>query len=115
MLLRWLVGNYVQSPAAGQLREFAANTLAAPSGPREAWQRAAVAAKEAPEAQPPACDVAIVFALGIEAAGVVDALESSYSGMAGAAKEHLGLFAGKRTLILEAGVGQAAAAAAAAR
>jgi adenosylhomocysteine nucleosidase len=112
MLLRWLVGNYVQSSAAGQLREVAQSALAAPAGPREAWQRAQAAAEENPEVSAPACDVALVFALGIEAGGVVDALESSYSGMAGAAKEHLGRFAGKRTLVIETGVGQSSAEAA---
>src|SRR6478672_2145176 len=106
MLLRWLVGNYVQSSGAGQLRQMAQNALAAPAGPREAWGRAAAAAEENPEANRPSCDVAIVFALGIEAGGVVDALQSSYSGMCGAAKEHLGLFAEKRTLVVEGGVGQ---------
>jgi adenosylhomocysteine nucleosidase len=112
MLLRWLVGNYVQSSAAGQLREVAQNALSAPAGPRAAWRRAEAAAEEDPALKRPACDVALLFALGIEAGGVVDALDSSYSGMAGTAKEHLGQFAGKRTLVVETGVGQESAAAA---
>jgi adenosylhomocysteine nucleosidase len=112
MFLRWLVGNYVQSSAAGQLREAAQSALSAPAGPREAWLRAQAAAEEDIEVSPPACDVALIFALGIEAGGVVDALESSYSGTCGGAKEHLGRFAGKRTLVIETGVGQPSAAAA---
>src|SRR5207237_7544659 len=56
------------------------------------------------------CDVAIMFALGIESGGLVDLLKGAESSRLPHGKEHAGKLAGREVVIVESGVGQKAAA-----
>ncbi|MCE9529095.1 MAG: hypothetical protein K8R36_23865 [Planctomycetales bacterium] len=109
MLLRWLVNNYLKDAAQGKLQTIIQDTLrgGSPSaaGPEEE--------KEAgpPELAPP-CDVAFIFALGVEAGGLVDKMKGSTATKCKSFLEHAGTIQGKEIVIAESGVGAEAAAAA---
>ena len=60
-----------------------------------------------------ACDIGFVFALGTEAAGIVDELDDLVTIRGAALREHQGRLAGRRVSIVESGVGQAKAVSAA--
>ncbi|MFM9115125.1 MAG: nucleoside phosphorylase [Planctomycetota bacterium] len=67
------------------------------------------AASTAPSPAPIACDVALVFALDLEAGGLVDRLERPTTARCARCFEHAGWLQGRRIVIAEAGVGQTAA------
>ncbi|HEV3137492.1 MAG TPA: hypothetical protein VGZ26_06300 [Pirellulales bacterium] len=100
MLLRnWLMGTARKSMrnAAGKATEGAFRNTSATAGP-------------APPAKPPVCHVGLVFALGIEAGGLVDRMAGVVmtAGSGFVARE--GGLEGKRLVAIESGVGCAAAA-----
>jgi adenosylhomocysteine nucleosidase len=68
-------------------------------------------ASEASSVPPPptTCDVALVFALDLEAGGLVDRLERPATARCARFFEHSGWLHGRRIVIAEAGVGQTAA------
>jgi adenosylhomocysteine nucleosidase len=103
MLLRWLVSNYLRQTAEQALRETASEMLTHPrrSGEAEGDDVAQ-------------CDVAVLFALPIESAGLVDQLSDGNAVRLNASIEHLGTVAGKNVVIANTGVGQKSAAAIAA-
>ena len=100
MLLRWLVSNYLRQTAEQTLRETASELLARPS------RADAGGAGE----EDIGCDVAVLFALPIESAGLVDQLQEARTVRLGDAIEHTGLLAGRSVVIANTGVGQKVAA-----
>ena len=99
MLLRWLVSNYLRQTAEQTLRETASEMLARPR-----------AAGDAGAAEAIACDVAVLFALPIESAGLVDQLQNARTARLGELIESTGTLAGKQVVIANTGVGQKTAA-----
>jgi adenosylhomocysteine nucleosidase len=102
MLLRWLVSNYLRQTAHSSLREAAGEMLSRPSR--------AVRDAASPD-DPFGCDVAVLFALPIESAGLVDQLAGAKAVRVGDAVEHAGKLGDKQIVVANTGVGQTAAAA----
>jgi len=109
MLLRWLVNNYLREAAQGQLKSVVMDTL-------RGVQPGASTAEEGQPATPPElappCDIAFIFALGIESGGLIDKLSGSTTTKCKSFLEHAGTMQGKEVVIAESGVGAEAAAAA---
>lgn len=97
MLLRWLANNYLREAAETHLRDAVAGTLQP-------------AARQKPGELAPPCDVAFVFALGIEAGGLIDKLQDSSTARGPSFLEHSGVIGGKEIVIAESGMGADAAA-----
>src|SRR5689334_859569 len=108
MLLRWLVNTYLRDAAQGHFQSILQETLRPGSS-----KPAAEGAKESapPELAPP-CDVAFIFALGIESGGLVDKLTGASATKCKTFLEHAGTLQGKEIVVAESGVGLEAAAAA---
>jgi adenosylhomocysteine nucleosidase len=95
MVLRTLVTNYLREQAQTRLYEAAqVRNQAAEGEPKE----------------PPPCDVAIVFAVGVEAGGLVDVLTDVVTTRCAAFVEHVGMLGERQVVVVESGVGHAAAA-----
>ncbi len=107
MLLRWLVNNYLREAAQGKFQSVLAETL-------RGGHPAAAAGAERKEAGPPElappCDVAFIFALGIEAGGLVDKMSGASATKCKSFIEHAGSVHGKEIVIAESGIGAKAAA-----
>lgn len=101
MLLRWLVNNYLRDAAEQVVRQTITDVTTRP-------QQAAAAVDDADLD----CDIAVIFALGIEAGPLVDALQDAASTKRPNLIEHAGTLAGRLAVIAEGGVGQQSAAAA---
>lgn len=65
---------------------------------------------DAPPEEVPPCDVLVVFALGVESAGLVDRLQDSTTLGGRSFREHAGYLDGQRVVVIETGVGREAAA-----
>lgn len=105
MLLRWLVSNYLRQTAEETLREAASEVLT---------RKPAEASDSAAADEPSGCDVAVLFALPIESAGLVDQLKDLRTARVGDFVEHSGIAGTKQIVVAETGVGLKAAAKAAA-
>ena len=107
MLLRWLVNNYLREAAQGKFQSVLAETL-------RGGNPAAVAGAEGKTAGPPElappCDVAFIFALGIEAGGLVDKMSGASATKCKSFIEHAGSVQGREIVIAESGIGAVAAA-----
>lgn len=90
MLLRWLVGNWIQT----QGRDLVQEKL-----------RAQVAGDGEASHAPETIDVACFFALGIESGGLYDLLETPQTIRHEGFVEHLGLLDGRLISLVETGVG----------
>ena len=102
MLLRTLVESWVRQTAQDQIVQAARETLLD--------TRSSAQAEEPTEAPPPPCQIGLVFALGIEAGGLIDKLERmQHRRLSQTVVEHSGWFEKRRITILQAGVGQEAA------
>jgi adenosylhomocysteine nucleosidase len=126
MLLRWLVNQYLSNPAlrdAAQerLREVVSEALVdrEPGTPSaDAGQISSGAPRNATEGVPYRtdddaylpCDVAFIFALGIESGGLVDCLKGDETSRHKHGVERAGKLDGREVVIVESGVGSAAAA-----
>lgn len=99
MLLRGLLMNYLREQAQARLYEAARQSLA--EGQSQ---------PERPADMPP-CEVALVFAMSIEAGGLVDLLSETVTTRCANFVEHVGLLNGRRVVVIEAGVGPVAEAA----
>jgi adenosylhomocysteine nucleosidase len=115
MLLRWLVNQYLREGGTEKVRGVIADVAG----------RALVTTEPdpTPDSRLPAtnpsppgadellpCDVAFIFALGIESGGLVDLLKNEETSRHKHGTEHAGKLAGREVVIVESGVGQAAAA-----
>jgi len=116
MWLRWIVQQMVRQPELA--RELLGPLLAQsepPSGEAAARRPSAPASPQASSPPPPPesflpCDAVLVFALGIEAGGVVDQLLEAETSRQPHGIEHAGRFHGREVVVVEGGVGPAAAA-----
>lgn len=99
--------------AREQLRQAASQATAQPPCESSAAGPGTAAEQGPPERKPEVCHVGLVFALGIEAGGLIDQLSGviRIDGAGFVARE--GGLEGKRLLVVEAGVGAEAAASAA--
>jgi adenosylhomocysteine nucleosidase len=126
MLLRWLVNQYLRDAAQQKVRDVVSDVLTE-RGPRQVKASPSPAASESPESHgsgaPSAagsdanrdaeflpCDVAFLFALGIESGGLVDALHGAETTRLAHGLERAGKLDGREVVIVEAGLGAAAAA-----
>lgn len=107
MLLRWLVSTYLKQAAQQKLMEAVAEAARGQMG-------AGSAGEEGEQAPLPPCEIAFLFALGIESGGLVDLLADVVTTRSPSFVEHAGYLNGRRVVIIESGVGQACAARAAA-
>jgi len=111
MLLRWLVNNYLRDAAEQAVRQ----TISDVTAPRTEQTVAATTQSEG-EAEATdedlSCEIAVIFALGIEAGPLVDELKDVASTRRPNLIEHAGSLAGRLAVIAEGGVGQKSAAAA---
>ena len=111
MFLRWLLNNYVGQAAQAKLRDSVLESVrdsfrgAASGGERREGGNPSAAEELAPP-----CDVAFIFALGIESGGLLDLLQQSTATRLPTHQEHAGGFQGKEAVVVESGVGAAAAA-----
>jgi adenosylhomocysteine nucleosidase len=107
MLLRWLVNNYLRDAAEQAIRHQLREGFSPPS-------RATPTSDSSPQAAENSenlgCDVALIFALGMECGPLVDQLADAASTKRPHLIEHAGSLGGKLAVIAEGGVGQAAAA-----
>lgn len=111
MLLRWLVNQYLRDAAEQKVREVVGDTFTprTPRQPAEPTVRSSeVSAGGDDEFLP--CDVAFIFALGIESGGLVDALQGAETSRHKHGIERAGKLDGREVVIVESGVGAAAAA-----
>ncbi|MCA9182248.1 MAG: hypothetical protein KDA51_12370, partial [Planctomycetales bacterium] len=91
--------NFIRNAAHEQLRNVVSNVV---QGEREGEVPGAA------EPQPP-IDIAVVFALGIESGGFVDLLGQRITTRCHSHTEHRGQLNSRHVLVVESGVGQAAA------
>ncbi len=116
MLLRWLVNNYLRQATQGQMRGAIGDLAGQVLQPANSDSRLPTPDSQPPsESAPPAeeflpCDVAFVFALGIESGGLVDLLNAAERSRQKHGTEHAGKLAGREVVIVESGVGAKAAA-----
>ena len=127
MLLRWLVNNYFREAAEGKVREVVESTIQRelPRKPASPNQRlstldprsAAVPATHDSQSTAPdspaeflPCDVAFIFALGIESGGLIDQLKNAETSRHAHGTEHAGKLAGREVVVVESGMGAKAAA-----
>jgi adenosylhomocysteine nucleosidase len=123
VLLRWIVNNYLREAAEGKVREVVGDLLHKPTSPQPSSDSCLLTPdSSSPEPRTPnpepssasaevlTCDVAFVFALGIESGGLVDLLQGAETSRHKHGVEHAGKLAGKEVVIVESGVGAQAAA-----
>jgi adenosylhomocysteine nucleosidase len=111
MLLRWLVNNYLRDAAEQAVRQTISQTMT--SGER-APSDGAISAQTANTGDDASlnCEIALMFALGMEASPLVDKLQDAASTKRANLIEHAGTLLNRLTVIAESGVGPKAAAAA---
>jgi adenosylhomocysteine nucleosidase len=113
MLLRWLVNNYFRDAAAGKLRQVTSELLDSHASIRASRPQATdplAPNLESRAAEFLPCDVAFLFALGIESGGLVDQLQNAETSRHPHGIERAGKLHGREVVIVESGVGQKAAA-----
>jgi len=119
VLLRWLVNQYLQDAVQGKGREILGEVLrgttAGPnlsSGDSKSAGDDPAPGPRTPNSQLPLlpCQVAFIFALGIESGGLVDLLQGAETSRHKHGVERAGKLAGREVVIVESGVGARAAA-----
>ena len=128
MLLRWLVNQYLSNPslrdaAQERVREVVSDVLTERPPRKLAAGPGATAGSPGATAGLPssagtgaaddeflACDIAFIFALGIESGGLVDCLKGDETSRNKHGIERAGKLDGREVVIVESGVGAAAAA-----
>jgi adenosylhomocysteine nucleosidase len=107
MLLRTLVHQFVRKAAEEKIREEVARRGGASNAKAEDGQTG-----ESPPTPLPPCEIALVFAMGIESGGTVDLLDSKVATRCHTFLEHAGRINERDIIIAETGVGCAKAASA---
>ena len=115
MLLRWLVNNYLRDTAQQKVRDVVSDVLTdrpprKAAEPAVSSEKALVAAGQESDDEFIPCDVAFVFALGIESGGLADCLKGDETSRHKHGIERAGKLDGHEVVIVESGVGAAAAA-----
>ncbi len=103
MILRWLVANFVRQHAKQHLFDMVAEAArGADQFPAAGPQ---VDENGAPLPPPPPPEVVFVFALAVEASGLVDTMTDTVKTRCAEFVEHAGYVAGRRVAVIETGVG----------
>ena len=102
MLLRMLVNQFLRQTAQRKIFEEVSKRNSSQSTRDDAVNQEECSAD--PEPLPP-CDVAFVFALGVESGGLVDLLKDTVTTRCPTFLEHTGQLSGRRIVIAESGVG----------
>ena len=120
MLLRWLVNNYLRDAAQDRVRDVLSNVLERPAAGRseaeqtlvESPERTMSAADEAQEAGEDflPCDAVFMMGQGIEAGGLIDLVNGAERSRHKHGIEHAGELDKRQIVVVECGVGPAAAA-----
>ena len=117
MLLRWLVNNYLREAAEGKVREVVETAVGRKLPPKPGATDPPLPtpdprppASNSPEGEFLACDVALLFALGIESGGLIDRLTDTEHSHHAHGTEHAGKLAGREIVVVESGMGVKAAA-----
>src|SRR5687767_9987564 len=112
MLLRWLVNQYLQDGAQGKIRQvvgdFVRTATASDAQQNDDRPEPRTLNPEPSDFLP--TDVAFIFALGIEAGGLVDSLKGVQTARQRHGIERAGKLAGREVVVVEAGLGAKAAA-----
>ncbi len=98
MLLRLLVSQILRQAAEKKFHPAAQRS-------QEPETRDAEDDQSAPEPAPP-CEIAVVFAMGVEAGGFVDLLKNVATTKCSSFMEHVGDLNGRRVVVAESGVGR---------
>jgi len=106
MILRWLVANFVRQHAKQHLYDVVAQATGAA---RTLDGREQVDENGEPLPPPPPAELLFVFALPVEANGLVDQLTEGVKTHCPGFVEHAGYLAGRRVALIETGVGCEAA------
>lgn len=101
MMLRWLVANYIRHTARQKLSEAVSEV---------ARQQPQADQEGSDPGELPPCEIAFIFATGIESDGFVNLLESRVTTRCASYVEHAGRLDGRPLVIAESGVGAKAAA-----
>ena len=109
MLLRWLVNQYLQDGAQGKIRQVVGDFVRTATGPTEQPTTHHRPTDQSADDFVPT-DIAFIFALGIEAGGLVDALKGVQTARQPHGIERAGKLAGREVVVVEAGIGAKAAA-----
>lgn len=109
MLLRMLVSQFVRQTAERKIYEEVAKVRRRREG-QPAQDEARDDRPGGPPQEPPACEVCFVFALGIEAGGLVDLVKDAAATRCASFVEHAGSLGGRRVIVAESGVGREKAA-----
>jgi adenosylhomocysteine nucleosidase len=115
MLLRWLVNQYLRDAAQQKVQEVVSNVLTE-RPPRKSAETTTPQPTESPATEVEGdddflpCDVAFIFALGIESGGLVDCLKSDETSRHKHGIERAGKLDGREVVIVESGIGATAAA-----
>jgi adenosylhomocysteine nucleosidase len=124
MLLRWIVQNYAREAAQGGLQkavgelsrrvgERPLGSLTPTSSDDPARELTATTPRTGPrlaEGEFLPCEAVFIYALGIESGGLVDLLQGAEKSRHAHGVEHAGKLQGQEVVVIESGVGQAAAA-----
>jgi adenosylhomocysteine nucleosidase len=115
MLLRWLVNNYLRDAAHEKVREVMSDVLTErqprkAAQPVESGEKALVASDDESDDEFIPCEVAFIFALGVESGGLIDCLKGEETSRHKHGIERAGKLDGREVVIVESGIGAAAAA-----
>jgi adenosylhomocysteine nucleosidase len=107
MILRWLIGNLVRQHAKQHLYDAVAQVARGAAQTSETGEP--VDEHGEPLPPPPPAEIVFVFALPVEANGLVDKLTDAVKMRCPGFVEHAGFLAGRRVAVIETGVGCEAA------
>lgn len=107
MILRWLVANFVRQHAKQHLFDAVAQAARGAMQTPEAGPQ--VDQHGQPLPPPPPAEIVFVFALPVEANGLVDLLTEAVKTQCPGFVEHAGYLSGRRVALIESGVGGDAA------
>jgi adenosylhomocysteine nucleosidase len=119
MLLRWLLNNYFRENAEGKVRAMAGDLLRNARSNQETTcdvmiptSQHAAAESRGPNSEGEflPCDVAFIYALGIESGGLVDRMQGAEASKHSHGIERAGKIGRHEVVVIQAGVGQKAAA-----
>ena len=102
MMLRWIVNNWVRKMARDKVHDSVARAA------RDSMRGGGQTARE--EENPPVdnapCRILVVFAMGVEAGGMVDLLQNVVTTQGSTFLEHSGFLGEQRVALIESGIGR---------
>lgn len=109
MLLRWIVANWVRQTAQRRIYE-AVSEMKQHDASLGAGESQPADGDVPPPVELPPCQVAVVFALGVESDGLANILKDRVTTRCPTFLEHAGWLEGRRVVVAESGVGRKLAA-----